>query len=187
MSLFPDIIGTRRTRPTPVFTTKADRLGENHRVRYRKSIRPRWLLEYAWELLSPSEAASINAHILSVGGGYSAFDFFDWLPTHWLHVEIGTASGGNLFGLPGKNVDASTLEFFVNTAPYAGAFTIAAGAGVNGIDVVTFAASPPAGTLWMNGTMRRLFNVTFEDDDQPVARLAETGYYQLSTRLRSTK
>jgi hypothetical protein len=185
MALFPDIVGAAR-RPVPFFHVTRSEMGENHVTRYRKFIRPRVMWDLGWDLLTPTQADLINAHVLAHAGAHLTFDWFDWRPFHWLWVPIGFGDGvEDTFDLPGKV--CSDVEFFKN-ASTAITGTVTEGAGANGRARVVFDATPADGdVLWMNATMKRLFTVRFDDDRQPLAQVRDTGHYGFATRLVEAK
>jgi len=186
MALFPDVIGSERGIG-PLFTTKTTRLGQNQFARYRKSLRPRFAFDIAFDLLTSAQASSIDDHVIAVAGAGLTFPWFDWSPFHWLWVPVGTGDGSTTtFDLPGKN--SSDLEVFTGTGSSAAVSSTSVGTGANGCDRFTLTSAPGNGvSIWCNATMRRLFTVTFEDDHQPLTRLLDTGYYQFSSRLRQVK
>lgn len=184
MALFPDIIGSRR-EITPVIPTVSTQLAENRVVRYRKAIRARYAFSLAWTLLTPTEARQIDDHVIAHGGAYAAFDWFDWGAFHWLWVPVGAGAGvSTVYDIDGK--ESSEHEFFYGSSATAVSGTVSYGTGTNGCDQVTLNV-PSGEQIWCNARMRRLFNVTFEDDDQPFTREISTGHYSFATRLQQVK
>ena len=185
--LFPDVIGSMR-EPDPAFYGSTAEMGEQHRVRYRKALFPRWGINLGWDLLTPAEGLAIDAHVRAHAGAGLRFDWYDWRLLHWVWVPIALGDGATtVFDLPGKLV--ADLELFTG-AGTAATGTIAAGAGANGRDRVTITSGAPASGVWLwcNATMRRLFvDVRFESDRQPLTRLLDSGYYGFRTRLVGKK
>lgn len=186
MSIFPRVIGQQREiRPT--YTTKQTRLGQNHTVSYRKSLFPRWELAVGWTLLSPTDAAAIDAHVLAFAGSALVWEFVDWTPFNWLFVGIGTGDGvTSTFDVP--SFGSLTAFQIFRDAGVVLAGTLQPAAGANGRDRILFSSAPPAGAiLWWNFTGQRIFRVTFATDDQPMTRQLDTGYYGFQSNLESEK
>lgn len=191
--MFPDIIGGKRDLHPALMGNKSRPLGENRTVRYRKQLHPRWPISLAWNLLSQTEADQIDAHVLATAAALTPFGWFDWRPLHWSWVLVaatGTGSAGSYYALPFMyQSDQSTLEYFSGAGT---ALTIAdysSGGGPDGNQpLAQFTTAVAAGLpIWMNGTFRRRFDVTFERDDQPLTRELETGYYSFASRLMTVK
>jgi hypothetical protein len=183
VALFPDIVGVHR-EPDPLYFSEAAPVAENHVLRFRRALFPRWGISLAWDLLTPAQAALIDAHVLAHQGANLTFEWYDWKPLPWLWVPIAKGDGVTTgFPLPGRGVTGAA---FFRGAGTAVTGTVNAGAGANGRDTltVTSGAIPSGEWLWMNAdAMVRLFLVTFERDLQPLTVELETGYYGFSTRL----
>lgn len=186
MSAFPDVIG-ERLRFRPNYVTRLLRMGENHRQRHRKFLRPRHAFDLGFDFLQPSDAQSIDAHVLAQLGAGAQFDWFFWTVFHWLWVPVGTGNGSaTVFTIPGKTV--SNLQVFTGTGTSVGVSSLSVGTGPLGEDVATLASAPANGVaVWANFSGRRRFKVTYESDLQPLTRLAETGYFTFQTRLIQAK
>jgi hypothetical protein len=186
MSAFPDLIG-EQLKFRPNFVTRLLPLGELHRQRHRKFLRPRFDFDIAFQLLQPSDALSIDNHVLSQVGSGIAFDWFFWRVFHWLWVPIGTGDGSTTaFTIPAKTV--SNLEVFTGTGTPATVSLLSPGTGPLGEDVATLSAAPISGvSVWGNFSGRRRFRVTYDDDFQPLTRLADTGYFTFQSRLVQAK
>jgi hypothetical protein len=185
MALFPDVIGSSR-RLMPSFYGRRTPVGENRTVRFRKMIRPRVGFSLGWDLLSPAEADEIDQHVLDHAGAHVPFDWYDWRPFHWIWVPIGTGTGGAvLYNLGGK--DSSEIGFYYGSGTaVGGGIILSSGTGAHGQDQATLTA-PDGEPVWINARMRRLFNVTFADDNQPLTRDLDTGYFGFSTQLMTVK
>jgi hypothetical protein len=186
MSAFPDLIGDG-LEIAPALTVITQSMGENHFVRYRKWLRPRYAFALSYSLLEAADARTLADHVMTQGGAAFPFDWFCWMSMHWLWVPVGTATAGQTtFTIPGK--ETSEHEFFTGSNTPATGFTISAGAGSQGEDRVVFSASVAAGAvLWMNFRGRRRFTVTYETDEQPMPRNADGGFYTFNTRLQQVK
>ena len=186
MSAFPDITGDDLDL-SPQFTVDTQQMGEEHYVRYRKWLRPRYSFGISYSLLEPADARTISDHVMAQGGGAFPFDWFLWTAMHWLWVPVAVAAAGQtLFTIPGK--ETSEHEFFTGTGTAAPSYTISTGTGAQGEDRVTFSTAIATGaTLWMNFRGRRRFTVVYESDDQPMPRNADSGYYSFNTRFQQVK
>lgn len=186
MSLFPRTIGQQREiRPT--FATKQSKLGENQTTVYRKALFPRWEITLGWTLLAKADADLIDAHVLANAGSALPWEWADWTPFNWLSVRIGTGDGvATVFDVPSFGTQAGFQLYYDAGNVLAG--TLQAGAGADGRDRILYSAAPASGViLWWNFTGQRIFRVTFANDDQPMTRQLETGYYAFATNLESEK
>jgi hypothetical protein len=186
--LFPDVIGESFSLE-PRFQVVEQEVGEAHVVRYRKSVRPRYVFNLGFSLLTYAEAKSISDVISSCGGGYERIHWFSWHTLHWLWVPIGVGNGTTtLWDIPGKLTTEHELR--TGTGTVVGSFTITpfdpnvAGS----VDRVAISPAVANGvTLWANFRGRRRFTCLFESGDQPMPRQADTSTYSFNTQLIEVK
>jgi hypothetical protein len=185
MNPFPDIIGDTLDLQ-PFYNVQTQPMGENHVVRYRKWLRPRWSFHATWSLLDAGQARSISDHVVSVAGALQAFDWFFWQQFHWIYVPLGVGDGTTtVWTIPG--LATSQQEFFVN-ANTTVTGTVTAGTGAQGEDSVTISPAVANGVpIWTNFRGRRRFTVVYERDEQPLTRTAENGQYAFNTTFRQVK
>jgi hypothetical protein len=185
MSTFPDIIGNAYQR-TPLYKTDVTELGSNNFVRYRKWLRQRLLFNLGWDLLSTSDAQTIEAFISTVEGAHFTFDWFDWRSFGWTNVPIAIGDGStSTFDLP--VIGSIDQHFFISgTTPIVG--NVIPGAGTGGVDRVNLVAPPGVNVpLTASFTGRRKFLVTFADDGLSFPRQLESGNWQFAAVLQQAK
>lgn len=201
MATFPDIspLSTNygaRYRRVPLWGPKSLlNLGAPASLSFRKFSRPRWSFEIEWNVLSLTDANSIDAQLRAQHSSRFDFGWFDWYPWWWESVFLGLGDGATVrWGLPSKGTLDATI--FSGGATAAGgndrAFigsNIVRGVGSDGQDAVDLFAPPPVDRpVWAYLYGRRFFTVTFAGDGvtRPV-RDAQTGTYTIATRLIQAK
>lgn len=186
MTAFPDVIGERESF-TPQFTTRQNIAGQNSFQRFRKSARPRYVIDLAWQFLADVDALSFESLIVATLGAATQFDWFDWVTFDWLWIPIGIGNGvTTVWTLPAKST--SNQLFFTGTGTSVSG-SISAGTGAQGEDRVTISPAVASGVaLWFNFLGRRRFTVQFESDDQPLSRMLDPdGYWTYASRLIQVK
>jgi len=193
-SNFPAVIGDARDVMPDRVVIKSD-LSENAYVRYAQQLRQREriTLVYDTSMLTPAQMLLVDAHILSAAGASKEFDWFDWITDDdQFYVPIpekdsspGKGDGSTTaFTLP--VVGGSGVTFFVNGASVTG--SLSAGTGPDSRDVFTCDAAPGLDTfLTCSFTGQRVWRVRYVNDDQPLMRDLQTGYYRFTAELSVVK
>lgn len=201
MSAFPDytpdtIACGTRYRVTKLWGPKSvHKRGGPQFTSFRKFRRPRYVFELAWNLLSKSQAFTIDAHVRAQCSTLFSFQWFDWYPWWWRSVLVGTGDGATTqWVLPAKDVTDVTI--FVGGATSGGGTdrvlvgnNLSHRIGPNVEDAVNLFRPPAEGRpIWAYFRGRRRFEVRYANDlDQPLTRDLETGLYNVALKLVQMK
>jgi len=186
VALFPDVIGKSR-EILRIDGIKSSLTAGLTPTRYRKFLRPREGFALSWTQLTPAEALQINDHVIAHAGARLSFEWYDWTTFFWRWLSIGTGTGASaVYDIPGKSSSEQEFYYVSGGELSTVAGTVSYGTGTHSADQVTLTA-PSGAKVGCSATMRRLFTMTFEDDDQSLAVELDTGYYAFSTRLWEVK